>query len=265
MTEQKKALREHFLALSGFDKIVIALSIVFAAFVVIDPLTVSLLPGLDPAARDIFKKVTEAGNSAWILIPTGLVAIAFYILWQGGHNRRQVAAYGYLMSLFSFVFVSVAGAGITASLIKNIIGRARPKHFESLGPIAFDPFAFRADFASFPSGHSTTIFALATAIALLWPRTRVVAYVFAVWVAASRFFVGAHYITDAVAGGILGTSFTVMVQKRFLENGWLFCVERDGRVAQRALRVRRWIGAKIRGVLLRKANIPGSAGLSGNS
>ena len=41
------------------------------------------------------------------------------------------------------------------------------------------PFAFDSDYASFPSGHATNIFALATVIGILWPRGRVLLYTIA--------------------------------------------------------------------------------------
>ena len=59
------------------------------------------------------------------------------------------------------MFVSVGGAGLIANLAKNIIGRARPRLFETIGPLDFKLFAFQSDYASLPSGHATNMFALA--------------------------------------------------------------------------------------------------------
>ena len=85
---------------------------------------------------------------------------------------RNAAGYGLIASTIGFVFVSVGGAGLIANLTKYILGRARPKLFETTGPLDFQLFAFDPDYASFPSGHATNIFALATVLGILWPRAQ---------------------------------------------------------------------------------------------
>lgn len=99
------------------------------------------------------------------------------------------------------MFVGVGGACLVANLIKSILGRARPKLFDSGGPLDFNLVAFTPDYASFPSGHATSIFALTTVIGILWAR--VLLYAGAAWIALTRPLIGAHYFTDAVAGAIL--------------------------------------------------------------
>ena len=42
------------------------------------------------------------------------------------------------------------------AIVKRFIGRVRPS---SAGPFAYEPFHWRPDFASLPSGHTTTAFA----------------------------------------------------------------------------------------------------------
>ena len=141
---------------------------------------------------------------------------------------RNEAAYGLIASTIGFVFVSVGGAGLISSLAKNILGRARPKLFETGGPLDFHLFAFDPDYASFPSGHATNIFAFATVIGILWPRARVLLYIAAAWIAATRPLIGQHYFTDAVAGAILGTVFPFIVRERFAARRWLFERAPDG-------------------------------------
>jgi membrane-associated phospholipid phosphatase len=91
-----------------------------------------------------------------------------------------------------------AAAGITERLLKPLVGRT------ALG------------FLSFPSGHATGTFALATVITVLLagapgiPRavrlaTEVIAFAVAGVVAAAMIALGFHYFTDAVAGAAVGT------------------------------------------------------------
>lgn len=107
-----------------------------------------------------------------MLIPAG-AAIALALVLRRLHlSFRNAAGDGLIANTVGFVFVSVGGAGLIANLIKNILGRARPKLFDSGGPLDFNLFAFMPDYASFPSGHAISIFAFATVIGILWPRAR---------------------------------------------------------------------------------------------
>jgi undecaprenyl-diphosphatase len=138
--------------------------------------------------------------------------------------------------------VSVGGAGLIANLVKGIIGRARPKLFDTTGPLDFHLFSFTPDYASFPSGHATNIFALATVLALLWPRGRVLLYTAATWIAASRVLIGQHYFTDAVGGAMLGSAFPYLVRERFAARRWLFEELPTGGYRLRGMRTRNWLG-----------------------
>jgi undecaprenyl-diphosphatase len=100
--------------------------------------------------------------------------------------------------------VAVASAGLLADLLKIIFGRARPKLLFLDGSYGFTWGATQPDHWSFPSGHATTIAALATALYLLWPRGLPLYLVAAALVVASRFIIGAHYFSDALAGAALG-------------------------------------------------------------
>jgi membrane-associated phospholipid phosphatase len=57
---------------------------------------------------------------------------------------------------------------------------------------------------SFPSAHTATAFALATALALHFPRGRRLFPAIAFLVALQRVETGAHYLSDALCGAALG-------------------------------------------------------------
>jgi membrane-associated phospholipid phosphatase len=67
----------------------------------------------------------------------------------------------------------------------------------------FTWLAWRPDHWSFPSGHTATIVALATALWWLWPRHLLFYILVAAIVAASRIVVGAHYPSDVIAGALI--------------------------------------------------------------
>jgi membrane-associated phospholipid phosphatase len=224
------------------EQIVLALSVAVLGILIIDPFMLERSKALMPGARQFFRAITNIGRSNWMLVPTG-VAIAVALVLRKRHvGFRNSAAYGLIASTVGFVFVSIGGAGLIANLTKNIVGRARPTLFDSVGTLAFKPFAFDPDWASFPSGHATNMFAFATVIGMLWPKGRVLLYTLAAWIAASRVLIGEHYFTDIVVGAILGTAFPYLVRERFAARRWLFERTPDGGYRLRGVRTQRWLG-----------------------
>lgn len=228
--------------LTLLEQVVLAVSFVLFGVYVLDPFFLERSKALAPEARNFLRSVTDIGRSNWMLIPAGsLVALAL-VLRRTHQGFRNAAGYGLIASTIGFVFVSVGGAGLIGNLTKYILGRARPKLFDTLGPFDFQLFSFDPDHASFPSGHATNIFALATVLAMLWPRGKVLLYTVAAWIAASRVLIGQHYFTDAVGGAILGTAFPYLVRERFAARRWLFEPAPRGGYRLRGERTRNWLG-----------------------
>ena len=100
-----------------------------------------------------------------------------------------------------YLFLAIAVPGLAVTVVKGLIGRVRPSE---LGPFAYFPWSWQHEYASLPSGHSTTAFAAAVAIAALWPRTRIPMLIFAVVIAASRVVITAHFVSDVVAAAFVG-------------------------------------------------------------
>ncbi len=105
-------------------------------------------------------------------------------------------------------------AGVGVQLMKVAFQRPRP-HFQDtpITELLLDPFLFdtTARFASFPSGHATTVFALAYVVARFYPSLRYSAFGIATVVGISRVIEGAHYPSDVVAGAILGITAAWLV------------------------------------------------------
>ena len=93
-------------------------------------------------------------------------------------------------------------AGLSANILKHVIGRARPK-FMHAGNLEFSP-AGGSGWDSFPSGHAAAAFAVATVLAIKFPRARWPILAAAVAIAASRILRGSHYLTDVAGGAALG-------------------------------------------------------------
>jgi len=101
------------------------------------------------------------------------------------------------------VEASILASGIVTPLIKRAAGRSRP--FTGEGAYAFDP---GSDNYSFPSGHATNAFAVASVFAAHSKGWVVptVAYTLATSVAVARVHDNVHYTSDVIAGAAIGTA-----------------------------------------------------------
>lgn len=105
--------------------------------------------------------------------------------------------------------IALAVSHIIAVLIKKKVRRDRP--FRKLERVKVGKFPLK-DY-SFPSGHTTAIFALITPLMLVSsPVVMLVLIGLALLVAISRIYWGYHYPIDCVAGGVVGFLTAVMVK-----------------------------------------------------
>jgi membrane-associated phospholipid phosphatase len=223
------------------EQAVLALSLLAIGFLLIDPFMLERAGRLSDSACDFFKFVTDLGRSHWMLFPTAAILVFAIVMRRRHLGFRNAAGYGLMIGATGFAFVSIAGAGLVSVLLKNILGRARPKLFDTVGHFDFQFFAFESDYVSIPSGHATSIFAFAAVIGMFWPRGRLLLYTIAAWIALSRVLIGVHYFTDAVLGAILGISFPFLVRDRFVARRWLFEYAPSGGYRLRAPRVQAWL------------------------
>jgi undecaprenyl-diphosphatase len=138
--------------------------------------------------------------SAWWV--KGLV----FALAGAAHDaiRRRPPVTG-LLVLLAFG-LSAAASG----LIKAAVDRPRPPlddpgHLHALVALPAS--------GSFPSGHATTAFAAAAALAVLVPRLRWPALALAALVAFSRVYLGVHFVLDVAVGALLGLAVGAAVAR----------------------------------------------------
>ncbi|HEX9100315.1 MAG TPA: phosphatase PAP2 family protein [Candidatus Dormibacteraeota bacterium] len=111
--------------------------------------------------------------------------------------------------------VATAVASLTATYVvqqrvKPLFRRVRPFVNREARVVGIKP----ADH-SFPSGHTASSFAAATALAFFYPRAAPLAYTVATGVAASRVHLGVHFPSDAAVGGVIGIGIGTF-------SAWLF-------------------------------------------
>lgn len=137
----------------------------------------------------------EVGKSHWVL---GYCLVVALIAWRS----RRDEAYNHMR-----LFGAVAVSGITANLIKVVACRPRPPMFIQHAATAWDVLGFQVDFMwnSFPSGHATTGLAIAVAGSAAYPRLKFVFWTVGIAIALGRIMLNVHYMSDVLAGSLLGT------------------------------------------------------------
>jgi undecaprenyl-diphosphatase len=158
-----------------------------------------------PGLIGFFQSITDLGKAQWYLWPCGLATIFCGFLTRGKdvpQRYRRLCAYVTVRSFF--LFGTIALSGIAADIVKPIVGRARPWLLLHKNIYGFAPFTASAVWNGMPSGHTTTAVALAFSLSTLYPRLRVLWFAYALVLGVSRIMVDAHYLSDVIAGAMLG-------------------------------------------------------------
>ena len=165
--------------------------------------------------HDFADEITNYGRSSTFLYPFGFVLLALAALlspWLTKMSQGVVAA---LAVRFGFLFVAIGLPSLFATIIKRLIGRARPYVGGHDDPFAYMPFIWKPEYASMPSGHATTAAAAAIAIGAVWPRMRPVMWVYALIIMASRILIFVHHPSDVLGGAVVGVIGALMVRRWF--------------------------------------------------
>jgi diacylglycerol kinase family enzyme/membrane-associated phospholipid phosphatase len=136
------------------------------------------------------------------------IAIAALLATVGGRSGRRAGLRGLLA-----IAISSAVTNLPAKLLA---GRQRPlpDAVPEVRRLARVPAS-----TSFPSGHSASAFAFATAVAMERPPLRVPLFGLAGAVAASRVYTGVHYPGDVVVGSLIGIAVARLTARRWPLDG----------------------------------------------
>ncbi|MDY7105805.1 MAG: phosphatase PAP2 family protein [Actinomycetota bacterium] len=152
-------------------------------------------------AIEVLRAVTRFGDTEVVFTVLGAVALYYVVV----RRNVEVAA-----------FLATTGIGIVAlnNLLKILVDRDRPTVGQLVGH--WGP--------AFPSGHSATAAACWAAVALVLSRGRSrtvqgllagAAALIAAGVGASRALLGVHWLTDVVAGLVVGWGWFIVVAVAF--------------------------------------------------
>jgi undecaprenyl-diphosphatase len=144
----------------------------------------------DPAIEAVFKTLGAVGEYAAVWVAVGVAGAAV------DERKRPRWLLG----------AATGPAAVALNyVVKVAIGRERPL-IEDHPPLARAPSKL-----SFPSAHTTSSFAAATAFGRVEPRTRLPLYSLAGAICVSRPYLGMHYPSDVLAGVALGIAIGGLV------------------------------------------------------
>ena len=149
-----------------------------------------------PALNDFMKSVSFLGSK-----DVG-VPLCLGLMFLGGENARRTGV------LSTTAMIATSGA---VTMTRYLVDRDRPDGKDQK-PIR----------SSFPSGHASGAFAVATVVAHRHPRFKILSYSAASLVALSRVYLRSHYPSDVLVGsaaGYLLARLTLRYQKRVCK--WL--------------------------------------------
>jgi len=142
-----------------------------------------------PEKTDIFMFLSRTNQYADIGVPAGLLV--------GGivSNNKEMRENSLYVASSTAITLGVT------MLIKSLVKRRRP-FIQNLQIVP----VYKATEFSFPSGHTSSSFALATSLSIAYPKWYVIApaMLWAGSVSYSRMYLGVHYPTDVAAGAALG-------------------------------------------------------------
>jgi undecaprenyl-diphosphatase len=203
--------------------------VVLAVMVQVDGWSLAHIRKLPAGLVEAFNRLTDLGKGGVFLWPLGLVLVALALLDTPAMPRWARLVLAAWSVRLGFVFTAIALPSLFATVIKRIIGRARP-FVDGTDPFLYAPFGWRVDYASLPSGHATTAFAALVAIGSIFPQARALMWIYAVLIALSRVVVTAHHPSDVVAAAVVGAAGAWLVRQWFAARGLGFTVSADGAI-----------------------------------
>jgi membrane-associated phospholipid phosphatase len=200
---------------------------IVALMVGLDASEIGLMPTRGSAGLWPVRILTDFGKDSYVLgsLAAALILIAVTAPGLRGTCRSLLLGFG---TRLQFVFCAVLVPVLAGAVVKWSVGRGRPFVGGQANAFNFEPFTRSEAYASLPSSHAVVAFALAFAVAAIWPRLRAAMIVYALLIAVSRLVLLAHHPSDVVAGALIGVVGAMLVRYWFATRRLGFTIRRDG-------------------------------------
>lgn len=202
---------------------------IVALMILVDVPEIRLMPPRGTASLWPVRVLTDFGKSMYVLVTLGFGTSLLFLssAFTQSPTRKRLLD---LSSRFAFLFLAVLVPNAVGEILKGIVGRGRPFVGGAADAFHYSHFAWTEAYASFPSGHAVTAFALAFAVASLAPKWRVAIWAYAVLIAITRLVLLAHHPSDVLAGALVGILGAMVVRYWFAARHLIFTIEPDGAI-----------------------------------
>jgi membrane-associated phospholipid phosphatase len=166
----------------------------------------------DPRIEEIAGWVSEIGT----LIRPELAVVVGIVAFKRWPRLSQIAL---------FFVVATLAAGLLNLAFKAGFGRSRPELLFEEAVYGFKWWQAEAKHWSFPSGHTAAAMGGMTALTLVFPRLAPIFLLQVALIGASRVALMEHYVSDVIAGGIVGATAALIAydlhfRKALSRVGW---------------------------------------------
>ena len=206
----------------AYAAIIVLVVAAVACMVLVDTAASAWARTLPQWFEDMFERITDLGLSGWFLFPFGFILLCLAAVTSPRLTPLTQGVLAMLTVRFGFLFLAIGVPGLFVTIVKRLIGRARPYVGSPDDPFIYRPFVWAPEYASMPSGHATTAASAAIAIGALWPGSRAVMWFYALVIMFSRVVVLAHHPSDVIAGALVGALGALWLRRAFAARGLLF-------------------------------------------
>jgi hypothetical protein len=191
----------------------------------------------------LFERLFTWMTKPWVMIAYGVLVILSYCYWDKplayyfhsldlkrqfpilswfthlGEGALYITLFFFIALYFRFIrphkfnekrtwflWLCILIPYIVCGVLKVTLGRARPELFFTEHLYGFYGFHLHSEFWSFPSGHTTTIMALAFSLSFLFARYSLAFILAGLAIVLTRIMLNQHYLSD-----VLATSYLTLV------------------------------------------------------